>query len=446
MKKLFLGAMLFFLFLAGCIQQSNQNPVDNQNGSAVNNTAGNQNPNQIKPVTELSNLGADENVALTIAETNDGFKLFLNFTDLYKNYITHYLTKYDLLGQCDQNKLLLLEQFANGKKVTVQKIKENFYEIKTFNPMIFNERSRSEENRKNERTIIVDTRDKKIISSDFYTQKDGFLLYHIFDNGSLESYGFKQSDYLNDDLNKMSEEFVATFCKISEKNYQPPNPETPTPQAIDASFSENPLDIAKGSSFTKLSVTITNITSKNAPNVQVEVIPENTKDINVTPNRTDVGLIDKGNERITEFIIQPNPTAKGGKYPINVYAVINGERFQKQMELKINPNVFACTSSSPGKMPIKSSSTAPVSIELINGTGGTINSVTTGTATGSFTEAGLTATTVKGGGTIVLHPTCEDCTNISSETIGTTLKPDSNITIIYKDEFGYDKTVTIICH
>ena len=107
--------------------------------------------------------------------------------------------------------------------------------------------------------------------------------------------------------------------------------------AIEASFSDNPLDLAKGSAFTKLSVTINNITSKNASSVTVEVSPENSRDIIVAPNQADLGLIEKGNRRVTEFLIRTNPSERvlAGTYTINIYTVLNGERFQKQMVLEI---------------------------------------------------------------------------------------------------------------
>ncbi len=109
------------------------------------------------------------------------------------------------------------------------------------------------------------------------------------------------------------------------------------PQAIEASFLDNPLDMTKDNRFTKLSVTITNVTGKNAPITLVEVKPENPKNIIVSPAQTDLGLVEKGNRRITEFIVRPNPAEKvlAGTYTLNVFAVINGERFQKQMVLEI---------------------------------------------------------------------------------------------------------------
>lgn len=109
------------------------------------------------------------------------------------------------------------------------------------------------------------------------------------------------------------------------------------PQAITASFSENPLEMANGSTFTKLSLTITNVTGKNAQAVAVEVKPENSQAIIVSPAKTDLGLVENGNRRETEFIVRPNPskTILGGTYTLNIYAVMNGERFQKQVVLEI---------------------------------------------------------------------------------------------------------------
>ena len=109
------------------------------------------------------------------------------------------------------------------------------------------------------------------------------------------------------------------------------------PQAIEASFLDNPLDMTKDNRFTKLSVTITNVTGRNAPIALVEVKPENPKDIIVSPSRVDLGLVERGNRRITEFIVRPNPAEKvlAGTYTLNIFVVMNGERFQKQMVLEI---------------------------------------------------------------------------------------------------------------
>jgi len=108
------------------------------------------------------------------------------------------------------------------------------------------------------------------------------------------------------------------------------------PKTISASLSDNPLDTAKDS-FTKLTVTITNTTAKNAPVVVVEVLPEDSEAIIVSPKQADLGLIEKGNERTTEFIVRPNPgkTVLSGTYSINVFAVMNGERFRETVLLKI---------------------------------------------------------------------------------------------------------------
>lgn len=108
------------------------------------------------------------------------------------------------------------------------------------------------------------------------------------------------------------------------------------PQPIAASFQDNPLDLTK-STFTKMTVTITNVTTRNAPDVQVEVIPEVTDAIIVAPAKTDLGLVEKGNKRVTEFIVRPNPAkaVKPGTYTLNVFAVINSERFQQKMVLEI---------------------------------------------------------------------------------------------------------------
>lgn len=108
-------------------------------------------------------------------------------------------------------------------------------------------------------------------------------------------------------------------------------------QPIVASFSENPLEMAKGSTYTKLSVTVSNTLGKNAPNVQVEVRAEDTETLIVSPAKTDLGLIEKGNRRITEFIIRPNPakTIRAGTYTLNIFVVMNGERFQEQVILEI---------------------------------------------------------------------------------------------------------------
>lgn len=109
------------------------------------------------------------------------------------------------------------------------------------------------------------------------------------------------------------------------------------PQAITADFSRNPLDLTKNDlNFTKLEVTITNISNSNARNVLVEVSPEDTKSIVVSPQITYLGLVEKGNKRLTEFIVRPNPAViRSGTYTINVYAVINGERYSKQMVLEV---------------------------------------------------------------------------------------------------------------
>jgi hypothetical protein len=109
------------------------------------------------------------------------------------------------------------------------------------------------------------------------------------------------------------------------------------PQAIVASFNDNPLDLTKGNSFTKLSLTVTNTLKENAPNVFVKVGAENPEAIIIVPTQADLGLIEKGNKRITEFIVRPNPAKKvlAGTYTINILVTMNNEQFKQSMVLEI---------------------------------------------------------------------------------------------------------------
>lgn len=105
------------------------------------------------------------------------------------------------------------------------------------------------------------------------------------------------------------------------------------PQAIAAEFSDNPLDLAKNS-FTMLTVTVTNITKSNAQPVPFDVIAEDPASIKITCEKKDLGFIEKGNERITSCLVRPT-TELAGTYSLNIFVIMNSERFQKKMVLEV---------------------------------------------------------------------------------------------------------------
>jgi len=286
-------------------------------------------------------LNSDENAALMLALTDNGFRLFYNFSDFYNNYLSHYLTKERLLDKCSQNKLYLIEKFSKEREVTIKKVEEKFYEIKFIYPHIFAEGQRNKENFSNEQTILVDVRDKKIIKFDFQGSRNGMLLYYIFHIDQIIDYGydgFKEEYYTSGDFNKMAEEFATSFCRVPDEYYMQYSKLDIV--AISATLNPNPLDLTKeqvGVSY--LTVVLNNTTGATAKNVVVTVETEASDAIVIFPRSVTIETLGKGEMRKLEdaFVISPNPEKKAvsGKYVITITTEINGQSFSEQVMLEL---------------------------------------------------------------------------------------------------------------
>ncbi|MBN1940623.1 MAG: hypothetical protein JW772_00410 [Candidatus Diapherotrites archaeon] len=101
----------------------------------------------------------------------------------------------------------------------------------------------------------------------------------------------------------------------------------------------------------------------------------------------------------------------------------------------------SCTSSDPAKMAVQAANipaTGTANVKVLNGTGGTITNVSIGPG-GSFSSVTTPPTSANGGAVLNLTPVC-------SGGCGTgPLDANTSLTIVYKDQFDYEKTVTVTC-
>jgi hypothetical protein len=111
------------------------------------------------------------------------------------------------------------------------------------------------------------------------------------------------------------------------------------PNAIHAQLDKNPLELSKGE-FTKLKVTVTNVTAETGENVFVTVTPIATAFIIVdgkTTNTKNFGIIASGENRQDEFLIRNNPGRKvlAGNYKLQIETTINDETFKQEVLLTV---------------------------------------------------------------------------------------------------------------
>lgn len=110
------------------------------------------------------------------------------------------------------------------------------------------------------------------------------------------------------------------------------------PNALQLSFSENPLDLtADHSKNTMLTVRVTNVLQADAANVVVEVKPVVENALIVFCDKTKFDKIEKGSRRDVSCSIRKNPLVQltQGTYKILAKTSLNGENYQKEAVLEI---------------------------------------------------------------------------------------------------------------
>ncbi|MDO8428115.1 MAG: hypothetical protein Q7S92_02785 [Candidatus Diapherotrites archaeon] len=111
------------------------------------------------------------------------------------------------------------------------------------------------------------------------------------------------------------------------------------PNALQISLEQNPLLLSQ-KDFTKLKVTVSNVTQETAQNVLVTVKPIATEALLIdgqTENTKSFGIIATNENRKDEFLIRANPgkTVLAGDYKLLAETTINGQYFKQEITLTV---------------------------------------------------------------------------------------------------------------
>jgi|GEM_PF-2610261 len=110
-------------------------------------------------------------------------------------------------------------------------------------------------------------------------------------------------------------------------------------QAIDARFLENPISVSK-KPYTLLEVKVTNVTDKDAKNVEIEVSARDKSSIFIGPSFSDkktIDTIERNQYRKLNFLVTAKKGISEGSYIVDIKVKMNEQVFAKEAVLEIRP-------------------------------------------------------------------------------------------------------------
>jgi len=111
------------------------------------------------------------------------------------------------------------------------------------------------------------------------------------------------------------------------------------PKPLEAKLEPNPLDVALDrEKVSYLTITVNNVTPSTASNVSVSVATEASDAIHISPTSRTIPTLGRGESRtLNPFAISPKPGAEvyTGTYILTIKTVINGQIFEKQVQLDL---------------------------------------------------------------------------------------------------------------
>jgi len=109
-----------------------------------------------------------------------------------------------------------------------------------------------------------------------------------------------------------------------------------SPKPTEFSFDRNPLNLAESQSSV-LSITVKNVFDSTVESSVLSVEPVDLQNIIVFPAQKNIEILGKGEKRVFDFAIRPNPngSVSSGDYKIRMSLEMNGKTFEEEATLSI---------------------------------------------------------------------------------------------------------------